>query len=115
MGAAENLTSATSLWRIERLGHVVQARFDGYLDEAAGHASAQRFESLTVGLERLEIVFDVRAMDGYDNAARNAWGRVMRKRREQIVSIETVGASPIIRLGASVLGMFAGVLVTHTR
>ena len=56
------------------------------------------------------LVRDV--MEGYDNGARQAWGEMMRRRR-QIASLETIGAAPIVQLGASLLGMLAGLQFQH--
>lgn len=113
MTAAAHLSPPTASWRIERRGKTIEARFDGYLDADAGTESAAELERATKELREFRLIFDVGAMEGYDNEARRAWSRVMRLRRQHITSIETIGASPIIRLGASLLGMLAGVVVEH--
>ena len=110
--SGERLTERAP-WQIERQGKTVHAIFRGFLDGRSGEASAAEFERATRALDEFRLILDVRAMDGYANEARQAWGRVIRERRRAIVAVETVGASAIVRMGASLLGMLAGVIVEH--
>ena len=110
--AAHSFTPSAT-WQIERYGKLVEAHFNGFLDADAGTKSAAELERATKELDEFRLVFHVGSMAGYDNEARRAWSRVMRVRRRHITAIVTIGASPIIRLGASLLGALAGVLVEH--
>ena len=100
-------------WAIHREADRVEARFEGFLGPADGALSATEFLAQTSDATPIHLIFDVGQMEGYANEARAAWTTAMRKRRQAIRSLTTRGAKPIIRLGASLLGMVAGIQVTH--
>lgn len=89
------------------------ARFDGFLSDAEGRDSAQRFFD-SVGTTSWHIVFDVREMTGYSSTARRCWQRMIRPKRKQLLSLTVVGGGPIVRMGAAALGLALGVPARNT-
>ncbi len=101
------------VWSIERDGPLIRAAFRGFLDAKAGEESARALDRLLAGESHVELLFDVEGMDGYANEARDEWGQIMRRHRHRIAAITTRGAKPIVRLGASLLGMLVRIRVSH--
>jgi hypothetical protein len=100
-------------WRMVREAAGVRATFEGVLGAEEGRRSARALDELMGTMPHVDLVFEVTRMEGYANEARQAWQATMKERRKQIRSLTTIGAKPIVRLGASLLGMIAGVLVRH--
>lgn len=102
-------------WSVRLDGETLEARFDGWLTQKQGEASAKafvaKFDQCTH--ERLDIVFEVTGMTGYAPAARRAWQRSLLPYRRRIRSITTVGASTVVRMGASTIGLLLRVPVRH--
>lgn len=100
-------------WVLTREGATLRASFEGTLTASEGERSAAALRELVRDLEGVDIVLHVRDMEGFDTAARKAWQRELRPLRARIRSLRTVGASPIVRLGASTLGLLVGIPVDH--
>lgn len=91
------------VWNDEKLGAVCVS-FSGHLDETAGAESAKRFAA-ELGSKQTNIVFDISAMKSYDAKARGAWQEMLWPKRELIKSLSIIGGSPLVRMGAHMLGM----------
>lgn len=100
-------------WMLRRSGAQVRATFRGFLDARSGQVSAAELERALEDLDQAHLYLDVGAMDGYANEARQAWGKVLQRHHRRICTLTTSGATPIVRLGASLLGMLARVEVKH--
>ncbi len=59
-----------------------------------------------------ELVWNVRAMSGYEAGAREAWQHVMWPSRKQIRSIKLIGGPGLVRVGATFLAVLIGVPLT---
>jgi len=98
-------------WEIETdvRGRTVKATFVGHLDTSAGAESAHAFAKKIRELDLVDVVFDVRQMTGYDRGARVAWQASLVPLKERVLGIEVVGGNSLIRMGASVLALAAGI------
>jgi hypothetical protein len=56
---------------------------------------------------KVTFVWDCRKMTGYDSAARLRWQEALRADGKRIVEAWVVSDSMLIRMGASVIGLFA--------
>jgi hypothetical protein len=101
-------------WEVEREGLQVIARFSGRLSTEAGAESVAAFV-LAMGEDRIQAVFDIRKMDGYDSGARRAWTHALQPVRDQLESIELRGGNALVRMGGSVMGSLLGVPVSAVK
>lgn len=84
------------------------ATFRGKLSEAEGKAFAAAFaEELTWA--PAHIIWNLTEMTGYEAAARVAWQEALLPLKQRIRSLEVVGGSPLVRVGAVTLAMVLGV------
>lgn len=99
-------------WRVsERAGSIVIT--------CAGHdkvgqwpaAIAAFRELIAPRPEPVRVVADLRAMRGYATEARRAWQDAFRQHRQQMLAVVFIGGTPLIRMGAAVVGAVAGVPV----
>jgi hypothetical protein len=51
------------------------------------------------------LIWDCRKMRAYDSAARTKWTEALNEMKSQISTIWLISESPIIRMGASVIGL----------
>jgi hypothetical protein len=86
---------------------VVTAVFDGYLSAEDGAASAAEFRAAFGGTP-LTVVWDVTRMAGFDPKARAAWAEVVWPLRDQISRLRIVGATGMVRIGATFLALLLG-------
>ncbi len=98
-------------WQIEVAPGLVKMQFSGNLDAISGVASAM---ALAAALRASEcvVIWDVRAMTGYDTGARSAWQQQIQPLRHRIREIRVVGATPITHFGTAALAMAIGVPAT---
>ena len=93
------------------LGIVITCR--GH-DKGRGAAAAvQTFRELAYARRQsFTVIADLREMTGYESHSRQLWQEALRAERMRIRRLILVGAqSTFIRMGASVVGAFAGVPV----
>jgi hypothetical protein len=93
-------------WKLRRSpdGSTVVIIFCGNVRAAEGAISAS---ALADELMRApaHLVWDVMRLEGYESAARIAWGRALSRVRHAIHGIEVVGGSPMVRVGLVTLVM----------
>jgi len=82
--------------------------FDGQLSATEGAESAAVLERALAGGAR-DVVWNVRAMTGYEAGAREAWQQVMWPNRKRIRSLKLVGGHGLVRVGATFLAVLIGV------
>jgi hypothetical protein len=69
-------------------------------------------EHITRLRQEVRVLADLREMTGYETGARRAWQEAFREHRHLIRGVVFIGArSPVIRMGAAVVGAVAGVPV----
>lgn len=92
-------------------GPVITCR--GHDREHGADAAVQAFHELAAKRSKPFIVIaDLREMTGYETHSRRAWQEVFRTHRSRLQLLIFVGAkSAFIRMGAAVVGAFAGVPV----
>lgn len=86
--------------------------FDGKLSAEEGAASARAFADAANAHDKIEAVWDIRRMTGYDRAAREAWQSTLWPLRHKIRRVTVVGGRPLVRLGATTLGLALGVQIS---
>jgi hypothetical protein len=107
------LADTTQYWKVSLapVGIVITVR--GHDKERAAHKAVAEFNALArdhVG--PFTIVGDVREMTGYETDSRQVWQEAFRNHRARIREFVLVGArSPMIRMGAAVVGAFAAIRV----
>ena len=100
------------MWSVSRSGDAIVAHFSGRLVVSEGQQSVSAFcRELDKG--PATAVFDIREMEGYDGGAREAWQKGLSGQRDKINEIIVVGGSPLIRLGASMIGVFVRIPVRN--
>ena len=57
------------------------------------------------------LIWDCLHMGGYDHDARTAWTRTLVEMKPKIEAIWLVTTSPIVKMGAKVMGMFSGLTI----
>jgi hypothetical protein len=94
-----------------RLGIVITCR--GHDKSRSAAAAAQTFRQLALARNgSYTVVADLREMTGYESHSRQLWQEALRAERMRIRRLILVGAqSTFIRMGAAVVGAFAGVPV----
>lgn len=84
--------------------------FLGYLGAEAGQESASAVANELA--ERAEhMTLEVASMTGYASDARRAWQGTLRPYRKRLLSLTLVGANPLVRMGATAMGLALGVRV----
>lgn len=86
-------------------------KFTGRLSTADGIASAHAFAEV-LAVAPTKVLWDLRAMQGYETGARVAWQRALWPHRHNLESVEVVGGGPFVRLGAITLTTALGVPLT---
>lgn len=98
-------------FRIQGNGRRVVMIFDGKLSAEEGVASARVFSEALLAHDSVEAVWDIRFMTGYDRAAREAWQSTLWPLRHKIHRVVAVGGRPLVRLGATTLGLALGIRI----
>jgi|OpeIllAssembly_1097287.scaffolds.fasta_scaffold347743_2 hypothetical protein len=89
-------------------GHRVDVVFSGHLSAEEGALSANAFREVLSEAPR-DVVWDVRAMTGYDGGARDSWAKGIWPVRGAMKSLTVIGAKGLIRIGATFLAVLLGV------
>ena len=88
--------------------------FDGYLGASEGERTAAELgRVLEATDEPVRLVWDCRAMTGYDTAAREVWQGVLKQHRASIAEVVLITENRLVRTGAFFLATFAR-LPLHT-
>jgi hypothetical protein len=99
---------------MERRGEELWVCFEGYLDGESGLASARAVaDVLEASSTAVGLVLDVGAMSGYAPEARRAWQETLAPHHTKLRHARTRGASTLVRMGATVVGLFLGLSVHH--
>lgn len=81
--------------------------FEGHLSKVASEVAALRMREFLVSESGPHcMVWDCRAMSGYDMDARNVWQAVLKEYRARVSAIHLISESLMIRLGAAGVGAF---------
>jgi hypothetical protein len=64
-------------------------------------------------LDSVVLVLDVERMTGYASSARRAWQEALAPHRARLREVRTRRASSLVRMGATVIGLFLGMTVVH--
>jgi hypothetical protein len=99
-----------SAWEVNRDagGDRIVVRFRSRISADDGAAAARRFVTL-LGADTVDVTFEVRGVNGYESAARDAWQRQVWPLRHQVRSMRFVGTSALTRMGATLFGLALGV------
>jgi hypothetical protein len=101
-------------WEVEarKLGIVITCR--GHDKERQVETAVRAFDALMAKQAGpLVVIADLAEMTGYESSSRVAWQEIFRRHRKQMHRLVLVGArSKMIRMGAAVVGAFAGVPVS---
>jgi hypothetical protein len=107
------LADKTQYWKVSLAPAGIVITVHGHDKERAAHKAVAEFNALArdyVG--PFTIVGDVREMTGYETDSRQAWQQAFRNHRTRIREFVLVGAkSPLIRMGAAAVGVFASIRV----
>jgi hypothetical protein len=96
-------------WKAKRFGDRVVAVFDGRLTSEEGRASVAEFVAKLGDSVEVDIVFDIRRMEGYEPGARVAWQKALWPHRRRLRSITLVGGNALVRMGGRLIGLALGV------
>jgi hypothetical protein len=81
-------------------------------EQDATAAIAQWRQSFQTAKEKsIVLIWDCRKMKGYDSAARVKWTEALRQLKSRIETIWLISESPIVRMGASVIGLALSVKI----
>jgi len=95
-------------WQIQSpSAGVVIMTFDGRLSAEDGRGSATAFIERCKA-ERIDIVWDVSNMRGYDSEARRAWQDALLPHRHRFRTITVIGGTALVRMGASAVALMLG-------
>lgn len=101
-------------WTVRSRGGRLFAAFVGELDTESGRASAREFAlHLAAAPAPVDVVFELAAMTGFEANALRAWQETLLPLRRKIRSLETRGARPMVRMGASGLALFLQITIAH--
>ena len=107
--------NAASSVQWERFGdhRCLVISFEGKLEVKDAKA---KMKSITAAIEAagepVAMVWDAARMTGYESEARKLWQDGLKRLRPQIRAIHLVSDSAVIRMGASVVGMFLGLEIS---
>ena len=100
-------------WRNVNEKRCLFLRFDGHFSAENAQQAISTITSLvkkTAG--RLTMVWECSDMAGYDTAAREAWQVFMKDMTNRTERIHLISDKVVIRSGAMVVGIFAGIKIT---
>jgi hypothetical protein len=98
-------------YRILGTGKRFVIAFDGKLLAEEGVTSARAFSEALLPHDSVEAVWDIRRMTGYERAAREAWQSALWPLRHKIRNIVVVGGTPLVRIGATTIGLALGIQI----
>lgn len=97
-------------WRTMGSRACLKFTFNGYLTEEDAERAILEWRRAFHSMENepICVVWDCLNMEGYSHKARSEWTHAMLDLKAQIRSIWVITKSPIIKMGATVMGMFSG-------
>ena len=105
------------VWRTMGSRACLKFTFNGYLtDEDAERAILEwRNAFHSKENESVCVVWDCLKMEGYSHKARSEWTQALHDLKGQINTIWVITKSPIVKMGATVMGMFSGMNIHIAR
>jgi hypothetical protein len=107
------MMNPTVEWREMRNERCLFLRFDGQFTAENARNAITTISSLvekTAG--KITMVWECTHMTGFETAAREAWQVFMKELTSKIERIHLVSNKVVIRSGAMVVGVFAGIKIT---
>jgi hypothetical protein len=100
-------------WHVGTQNRSIVITCRGHDREGQVQGAVDRFAELMKGqTSPVVVIADLREMTGYESNSRQAWLTVFREHRGNMQRLILVGArSRVIRMGAAVVGAYAGVPV----
>ena len=99
-------------WRDMRDQRCLFLHFDGHFSaENARNAIISISTMIKMTEEKIIMVWECTGMEGFDTAAREAWQNFIRDIKSKIEKIHLVSNKIVIRSGAVVVGIFAGIKI----
>jgi hypothetical protein len=87
---------------------VLRVKVSGHLSEEVGRAFPDFARAAALRAERCEVQLDVRELDGFDPAVRDAWVKVVLEFRARIARVNVVSSKFFITLAARAAGVALG-------
>jgi hypothetical protein len=85
---------------------------EGLTEQDADAAIARWRQNIQTAEEKsIVLIWDCRKMKGYDSAARVKWTEALKQFKSRIETIWLISESPIVRMGASVMGLALSVKI----
>jgi hypothetical protein len=108
---------AMEYWRVTENEHGVVITTSGHDKSQKWGLAVEEFGRCMKGRTRaVSVIADLCQMTGYETQARRAWQDAFRQHRALMRAVIIVGArSPVIRMGAAVVGAVAGVPVRFVK
>ena len=83
--------------------------FDGHLDAEEAREALKEIEERLGEIDGpVVMLWDARAMTGFDTRAREAWQEAMAGWKERVESIELIATRLLVRTGGRVIRIFTG-------
>lgn len=99
--------------RMERSKPYLFLYFDGHLSEDDTMEAILKIISLFKECKgKTTMVWECTRMTGYDEGSREMWQEFMKDIRTRLEEVHLISQNVLIRVGGSVVGMFAGMKIT---
>ena len=97
-------------WRTLGSRACLKFTFNGHLTVADTERAILEWRRAFHSMEydTITIIWDCLKMEGYDHKARSEWTHALVDMKAQIAAVWLITKSPIIKMGATVMGMFSG-------
>ena len=59
----------------------------------------------------IHVIWDCRKMEGYEPAAKDHWTDALNEMKDDIDTIWLLAESPVIKMGASIMGLFTSIRI----
>jgi hypothetical protein len=99
-------------WQSMKNHRYLVLHFDGHFSaENARNAISTISSMIRMTEEKIIMVWECTGMAGFDTAARESWSIFMRDIKSKIDKIHLISNKIVIRSGAVVVGIFAGIRI----
>lgn len=99
-------------WQNMRNQRYLLVNFDGHLSPEDAQRAIGVIHSMIDDVDgKCTMVWECTGMAGYDTGAREAWQVFMKNIKQKVEAINVVSGNVVIRTGAMVVGMFAGIKI----
>ncbi len=100
-------------WKDLGRRRVLSVTFEGHLGAEEAKSALKEIEALLAETEEpVVMVWDARAMTGFDTAAREAWQDALGGWKARLESIELVATRLLVRTGGRVIRIFTGLPIS---